>query len=74
MKSKKGIQSRIVLSLPAGTAVTTPRADVQYVVTEFGCVNLKELTMKERVKAMISLAHPDYRDELECQAKEHKLI
>lgn len=66
---KKGMSSRIVAQFPMGTAVTTPRSDVQYVVTEFGCVNLKPLTMKDRVRAMISLAHPDFRPQLAEDAK-----
>lgn len=61
--------SRIVASFPAGTAITTTRQDVEYVVTEYGCINLKPLTMDERVKALISLAHPDFRQELTDQAK-----
>ncbi len=67
---KKGRMSRIVSRFPVGTAVTTPRADVQYVVTEYGCVNLKPLTMKQRVHAMVSLAHPDFRPGLMDDAKE----
>lgn len=63
------LASRIVPCFPMGTCVTTPRSDVQYVVTEYGCVNLKPLTMKERVKAMISLAHPDFRPQLAEEAK-----
>ena len=64
LNNKNGRGSRIVSQFPMGTAVTTPRSDVQYVATEFGCVNLKPLTMKERVRAMISLAHPDFREVL----------
>lgn len=61
--------SKIVCQLPAGTAVTTPRSDIQYLVTEYGCVNLKELVMGDRVRAVISLAHPDFRDQLYDEAK-----
>ncbi|NCB74346.1 MAG: acetyl-CoA hydrolase [Clostridia bacterium] len=71
---KLGRQSRIVSHFPIGTAVTTPRSDVQYVATEFGCVNLKLLTMKERVKAMIGLAHPDFRPQLTEDAKTAGLL
>lgn len=67
-------QSKICLNFPAGTAVTTPRSEVQYIVTEYGCVNLKKLNMSDRVRAMISLAHPDFRDQLRDEAKEHGLI
>lgn len=66
--------SRIVASFPAGTAVTTSRSDVQYVATEYGCVNLNVLTMPERAKAMISLAHPSFRDELLAQAKQFGIL
>ena len=67
-------QSKICLNFPAGTAVTTPRSEVQYVATEYGCVNLKKLNMSDRVRAMISLAHPDFRDQLRDEAREHGLI
>jgi len=66
--------SRILSAFKPGTAVTTPRSEVQYIVTEFGCIDLKALTMKERVKAMISLAHPDFRPQLTEEAKEMKLL
>jgi 4-hydroxybutyrate CoA-transferase len=66
--------SRIVPYLSIGTAVTTPRSDVQYVATEYGCVNLKVLNMSDRVRAMISLAHPDFRDQLIEESKKYKII
>jgi acyl-CoA hydrolase len=47
---------------------------MMYVVTEFGMVNLKGRSVPERAKAMISLAHPDFRDGLEREAREHGLI
>lgn len=62
--------SKIVSSLPAGTAVTTARSDVQYVATEYGCVDLSALTIQDRARALIGLAHPDFRDELVEQAKQ----
>ena len=66
--------SKIVTALPPGTAITTPRSDVQYVATEYGCINLKDLNMSDRVRAMISLAHPDFRDRLSEDAKKYNLI
>jgi len=63
------VGSRIVAQLPQGAAVTTPRSDVQYVVTEYGCLNLKEMSMRDRVKAIIELAAPEYRDELKDEAR-----
>lgn len=71
---KAGRASRIVSHFPLGTCVTTPRSDVQYVATEFGCVNLKELTMKDRVRAMISLAHPDFRPQLMDEARQSGIL
>lgn len=69
-----GRGSRIVSRFPAGTAVTTPRSDVQYVVTEYGCADLKGLTMRDRVRTMIGLAHPDFRPQLTDEAKETGLL
>ena len=67
-------KSRIVLDLTPGNMVTTPRSDMMYVVTEFGIVNLKGKSVPERAQAMISLAHPDFRERLEREAREHGLI
>ncbi len=67
-------RSRIVLDLTPGNIVTTPRSDVMYVATEYGMVNLKGKSVAERALALISLAHPDFREELERQAFEHRLI
>ncbi len=72
---KKGERkSRIVLDLTKANIVTTPRSDVMYVVTEFGMVNLKGKSVAERALALISIAHPDFREELERQAYEHRMI
>ena len=68
------LESKITLRFPVGTAVTTPRSEVQYVATEYGCINLKHLNMADRVRAMISLAHPAFRDQLTEEAKAHHLI
>ena len=67
-------KSRIVLEFKPGTIVTTPRSDVMYVVTEYGMVNLKGKSVPERAKALISIAHPDFREGLERQAYEQRLI
>ncbi|MGI6191058.1 MAG: acetyl-CoA hydrolase/transferase family protein [Eubacterium sp.] len=68
------MHSHIKADFLPGTMVTTPRADVEYVVTEYGCVNLKHLGMKDRVRAMIGLAHPKFREILIDQAKEKGLL
>jgi itaconate CoA-transferase len=54
--------------------VTTPRIDTHYVVTEFGAASLKGLSSTERAKALIALAHPEFRDELTEAAKQQHLI
>lgn len=63
------VKSRIVPYFPPATIVTTPRSDVQYVVTEYGVVNLKVLTVRDRAKALIDIAHPDVRPDLTAEAK-----
>lgn len=67
-------RSRIVLNLTPGNIVTTPRSDVMYVVTEYGIANLKGKSVADRARALIGLAHPDFRDELERQAHENRLL
>lgn len=66
--------SKIVPAFAPGSVVTTPRSDVQYVATEYGCVNLKPLSMGDRVRALIGLAHPQFRDALRDEARAHGLI
>lgn len=68
-----GRSSRIVPMLE-NTAVVVPRGDVQYVATEYGRVNLFGKSLQERALALISIAHPDFRDELFEQAKESGLL
>lgn len=67
-------RSRIVLDLTPGNIVTTPRSDVMYVVTEYGMVNLKGKSVPERAQALISIAHPDFREDLTRQAHTARLI
>jgi itaconate CoA-transferase len=62
--ARKGTVSRIVPVFREGTVVTTPRSDTHWIVTEFGAVDLKGKSVKDRALAIIELAHPDYRDEL----------
>jgi GNAT superfamily N-acetyltransferase len=68
-----GSKSRIVPML-GDTAVVVPRGDVHYVATEYGVVNLFGKSLQERAMAMISIAHPDFRDELLQAAKQMNLI
>jgi len=72
---RRGVRkSRIVLDLTPGNIVTTPRTDMMYVVTEYGMVNLKGKPVCDRARALISLAHPEFRDDLERQAKSLRII
>lgn len=64
--------SNIVNHLPPGSVVTTPRHYIQWVVTEYGRVNLFNLRDEERPQALIPLAHPDFREELERAVQDRK--
>jgi acyl-CoA hydrolase len=58
------VVSRITPKLPAGSIVTTPRHMVDVVITEYGVAELRGLTVRERARALATIGHPDYRDEL----------
>ena len=68
-RTKKGM-SKIVPTLHPGAGVVTPRADVQWVVTEYGYVNLFGKSLQERARLLISIAHPDDREALDRAAFE----
>jgi acyl-CoA hydrolase len=68
-----GKKSRITPMLD-DTAIVVPRGDVQYVVTEYGAVNLFGKSLQERAMAMISIAHPDFREELFFEARKMGLL
>ena len=68
-ETKNGLESTIIPSFKEDLVVV-PRGDVHYVVTEFGCVNLFGKSLQERVIAMISIAHPNFRETLLDAAKE----
>ena len=65
--ASKGTVSRIVPFLARGAAVTTTRNDVDFVVTEYGIAPMKGRTLRERAKALIAVAHPDFREQLEAE-------
>lgn len=71
--SNQGQTSRIVPMID-DMAVVVPRGDVHYVVTEYGMVSLFGKSLQERAMAMISIAHPDFRDELFQKAKKMGLL
>jgi len=67
--AKDGAVSRIKPFLSHGAAVTTMRADVHYVVTEFGIASLHGATLKERAQRLIKIAHPDFQEQLEQECR-----
>ena len=62
------VESRICPTLANGSIVTDTRANIHYLCTEYGCVNLKGMTTWEKAEAIINLAHPDFREELIAEA------
>ena len=72
--AREGRVSRIAPLLQPGAGVVTTRADVHYVVTEYGIADLFGRTLRERAEALITIAHPDFREELEAAARERKLL
>ena len=63
--AKGGRESRIVPSLSPGSPVTTPRADIDFIVSEFGIAELAGKTVQEKAQAIIEIAGPGYRAELQ---------
>ncbi|MGQ9471506.1 MAG: acetyl-CoA hydrolase/transferase family protein [Candidatus Aminicenantales bacterium] len=72
--AKDGEVSRIVPYLKQGAGVVTTRADVRYVVTEYGVANLYGKNLKERTLALINIAHPKFRADLIKEAKKRNLL
>ncbi len=73
-KTKDGqVKSRILPTLNTGSIVTDTRANTHYLVTEFGIVNIKGLSTWEKAEAIISIAHPDFREELIAEAEKMKI-
>jgi 4-hydroxybutyrate CoA-transferase len=68
--ARKGTISRIVPSLTAGSAVSITRNDIHYIVTEYGAVELRGLPLDERARLLISIAHPQFREELARAARD----
>jgi itaconate CoA-transferase len=67
--AKSGTISRVVPTLAPGAVVTTPRTEVHWVVSEYGAACLKGKSTTERAKALIDLAHPQFRDGLTAEAQ-----
>ena len=70
--AKNGTVSKIVPMLKPGAGVVTTRADVRYVATEFGIVNLHGKSVRQRAELLISIAHPKFRKELEEHCEKMK--
>ena len=68
------LRSRIVPVLPQGEIVTSPRSQIHQLVTEWGSTNLAGRSMKERCERIISIAHPDFRDNLSREAEKLGLL
>jgi acetyl-CoA hydrolase len=67
--ARGGTMSRIVPTLAPGAGVVTSRGDVHWVVTEFGRANLHGLTIAQRARALLGIAHPRFRDTLAAEAR-----
>lgn len=66
----KGVlKSRIIGSMDSHSAVTTPRHLTGIIVTEYGCADLRGLSVRERAQSLVAIAHPDFRDELSACAE-----
>lgn len=72
--TRDGKISRIRCQLTPGSAVTTSKNDVHYIVTEYGAVNLKGKSIAERAKLLISIAHPKFREQLTFESKKQGLL
>ena len=72
--AKDDTLTKIVPTLKEGAGVVTTRADVQYVVTEYGVAHLLGKNLKQRAQALIDIAHPNFRPMLEEEAKKRKLL
>jgi len=72
--TKNETVSRITATLTPGASVTTSKNDVDYIATEYGIAKLRGKTLSQRAKALISIAHPKFRDELTFTAKKQNII
>jgi 4-hydroxybutyrate CoA-transferase len=72
--ARGGEVSRVVPYLDEGAGVVTSRADVHFVATEFGVADLHGRSLRERARALIDIAHPRFREELEQAARKRRLL
>ena len=71
--ARGGTISRIVPYLDRGAVVSIQRNSVDYIVTEYGVAHIRDGSIRQRVEGLISVAHPDFRDELRSQAKKNEI-
>jgi Acetyl-CoA hydrolase len=72
--AKNGTVSKISPTLAAGAIVTTSKNDVDCIVTEYGIAKLRGQTLSQRVRNLIAIAHPNFRDELTFAAKQRNIL
>jgi acyl-CoA hydrolase/ribosomal protein S18 acetylase RimI-like enzyme len=72
--TRDGQSSCIVPGIPSGSGLIASRAAVQYVVTEFGSVNLQAKSLRDRTIALLEIAHPKFRQELSNRARDEGLL
>ncbi len=68
------IISKIIPNITPGGIITTPRSCADYVITEYGVAKIKGQSVRQRAKNIIAIAHPDFRDELQSEARRRNLI
>jgi 4-hydroxybutyrate CoA-transferase len=73
-KNNERRESNIQLAFPPGTAVTTPRSDAQFIVTEYGVADMRQRSLEDRARSLIEIAHPDFRKSLLHDAQQVGLI
>ena len=77
VKNENGVRERksTILSVqPAGTVISLMRADIDYVVTEYGVASLRGASLRDRAMELVQIAHPDYRDQLMSEARKYHLV
>lgn len=77
VKNEDGVRERksTILSVqPAGTVISLMRADIDFVVTEYGVASLRGASLRDRAMELINIAHPDYRDQLLSEARKYHLV
>lgn len=72
--AKGGTISKIKSTLTPGAICTTSKNDVDYIVTEYGIAHLRGMSLGERTRQLIAIAHPDFRDELRFEAKKRGIL